>query len=395
MTSHYPNSVDPVAGIFLRTQARALVRAGVGVDVVAPVPWVPLPMARLAERWDRYRRTPAGDVDEGVVVHRPRYPATPRQTFVGSPHVFLAAAARRALGPRKFDVVHGHYAYPEGTAGLRLGRALRLPVVLTLHGDDANTYPDAGPQARRRFQRVIAGADHVLAVSAALAERTAELTGRTPEVLPMGADLRAFDELPSRAEARRELGVPLDAFVVLFVGYLYQAKGVRELLAAMRAPALADALALFVGRGPLAGEIERVPNARGCGAVSNERVRTYLRAADVLALPSYGEGTPTVVVEAGAARLPVVATAVGGTTALLDGGRGLLLEPRRVDELARGLERVRRAYPEARARAEALRRLIESEHDADASARRLREIYAELTAVAATARSSAALAGAR
>lgn len=378
ITSNYPNTADPVAGIFFQTQARALVRAGLRVEVIAPVPFVPPVLARLADRWDRYRRTPRQQVDEGVIVRRPRYPATPRQNKVGIAHGFLRRAAERDIVDRGCDVIHGHYVYPEGIAALDLARSWGLPLVLTLHGDDGNTYPDSGPRARRRFERLIAGADHVLAVSDALADGTERRTGRRPEVLPIGLDLRPFATLPTQEQARNELGIEQGAFVVLFVGYLLDTKGVRELIAAMQAPGLADATTWFVGDGPLMSAVQLASSSHWTGLVPNERVRLFLRAADVLALPSYGEGTPTVVVEAGAAGLPVVATAVGGTVTLLSHGRGTLIPPRSVDALAQALLSVRTNRAAALERAQRLVAFVAEHHNADRSACRLRDIYLSL-----------------
>ena len=61
------------------------------------------------------------------------------------------------------------------------------------------------------------------------------------------------------------------------------------------------------------------------GGRSHEDVIRYMSAADVLVLPSYGEGLPTVLVEAGSVGLPVIASRVGGIPELLDDGRGTLL----------------------------------------------------------------------
>lgn len=194
----------------------------------------------------------------------------------------------------------------------------------------------------------------------------------------MGLDLREASAPVDRSRLRARLGIDARAFVVLFVGYLLETKGIRELLAALRLPGLEDVSAWFVGEGPLKHLVEASPRANLVGAIPNERVRDYLWAADVLALPSYGEGTPTVVVEAGAASLPVVASAVGGTVALLESGRGVLVPPRDVEALAEGLRKVRAEPDSARQRALRLRRFVEQHHDADWNARKLRSTYQDL-----------------
>ncbi|MFP3394634.1 glycosyltransferase, partial [Brevibacillus sp. SIMBA_076] len=70
---------------------------------------------------------------------------------------------------------------------------------------------------------------------------------------------------------------------------------------------------VFVGKGPLAKELtERAGESILLpGQVPNDQVKDYLMAADLFALPSYSEGMPTVVLEALALKVPVIATRVG------------------------------------------------------------------------------------
>ncbi len=382
VTRNYPHPADPVSGVFFRTQARALARASVQVDIVAPVPYSPPVLWPISKRWRGYGGTPRSDLDEGVSVMRPRYLAMPNQLVSGVPHVFMANAVRGAVRSRTMDVVHGHYAYPEGIVACRIAWERGVPAVITLHGSDVNVFPDVHPRARRRFERAVRGADAVLAVSEALAARTEVLTGVRPTVAPIGVDLRPFEQLPDREAARARVGLPNDRFLVLFVGHLQEPKGVRELLEALASEGLDDVWAVFVGDGPLAPQVRAAPRTLLAGVVPNERVPAYLAAADVLALPSHREGTPTVVVEAGAAGTPVVATDVGGTHALLKDGRGTLVPPHDVPALAAALRHARHDSAAGRARGAALKRYVWEHHSADVGARHLRELYRQLRASA-------------
>ena len=387
LTNSYPHPADPVGGTFLKTQAEALVRAGAHVHVIAPVPWVPLALRR---KWQRYRDAPHAQLEAGVSVARPRYLAFPLEDTYGASHLFLRGATRRSLyregGSVKapFSLIHAHFAYPQGLVARALSARLGVPYVLTLHGSDVNTNPQQHPVARRRFGRAVRGAARVLAVSQPLAQRTETLAGVTPEVSPIGLNLRHF-ALPSRAEARRQLGLPVGAFIALYVGYLYEAKGIREWLEALTnldrakrssgdAPG-SDVLGLFLGDGPLRNDVERTPNARALGALPNAEVPRYLAAADVLVLPSYAEGMPTVLIEAGAAGLPVIATEVGGIPDLLAEGRGYTVPPRSTEALTDAVHRVRADPAAAHARAARLQTYVRRHYDADENARRLLRLY--------------------
>ena len=79
-------------------------------------------------------------------------------------------------------------------------------------------------------------------------------------------------------------------------------------------------------------------NATFVGAVPHEGIPTWLAACDVLALPSWNEGTPNVVLEALACGRRVVATSVGGIPDVVTSPElGTLVAPRDIEALARAL----------------------------------------------------------
>ena len=217
LTTKYPCDADPIGGVFHRTTAEALVRCGIDVEVVAPVAWAPPGLDRFSAKLRRYRCIPRDYASGGVIVHRPRYFQWPRSGLWRGVH---RSFARLALGAvcEKPDVLHAHYSYPCGLAAVTAARRWRIPSVLTLHGSDVNVFPQTGRLARRWFNAAVTGADVVLAVSEAICRRTKELTGREPEMLPLGVDMRRFTDLPDKASARRILDLPGDRPILLFVG---------------------------------------------------------------------------------------------------------------------------------------------------------------------------------
>jgi teichuronic acid biosynthesis glycosyltransferase TuaC len=210
------------------------------------------------------------------------------------------------------------------------------------------------------------------------------VTGVTAIHLPIGSNHRALRAagLP-RAEARRELGLPEDRIVVLFVGNLYRSKGVRELADAV--VSLGDPfLGVFVGPGPEAGYGDTDPGRPGrltyVGSRPHLGVAKYLSAADVLVLPSYSEGLPTVIVEAGSLGLPVIASAVGGIPELLGDGRGTLLPDVSVGSIAAALRTFAADREGAAAAAGRLGEYVLERYDVDRNAARLVELYGEARA---------------
>ncbi len=163
--------------------------------------------------------------------------------------------------------------------------------------------------------------------------------------------------------ARTPRGVrPPGPMRVLYVGQLGRRKGVLDLLKALRrlADSGVEVTCTFVGPAQLAGETEAAhalrdelglgERARFTGPLTGEPLYREFDDADVFALPSYNEGIPAVLYEAGAFALPVVTTPVGAITDLVrDGSNGLIVEPGDVDGLTAALAALARD-PERRVR---------------------------------------------
>jgi teichuronic acid biosynthesis glycosyltransferase TuaC len=373
LVTAYPTTGNSVAGIFHKTLAEALVRRGLELEVIAPVPWVPPGLSAFSRRWRQYASTPQLSMTGGIPVRRPRYLHWPRADKWGWPHRGFVHSLKSLSN--QADLIHAHFAYPSGLAAATLSRSRQVPFVLTLHGSDVNVQPFSNRFARRRFVEAVNQASAVLAVSESLAEKTRDLAGRRPIVLPIGIDLRRFSQILHKNAARQLLGLPEGRRIVLFVGSLVRSKGLQELLAALMVLQRDQVSGLIIGDGPMSSAVRVSENATYLGPLSPSQVLMYLAAADVLVLTSYAEGMPTVLVEAGAAGLPVVATRVGGVPELLDKERGLLIPPRSVEAIISGLRYVFENREQALQRAARLRSFVHQEYDVSANAGALIEIY--------------------
>lgn len=146
-------------------------------------------------------------------------------------------------------------------------------------------------------------------------------------VIYNAVDLAAYDCLPDREDARRELG--LGGKIILTVARLTPWKGVDRLIALL--PRLRelvpDANFVVVGDGPERASLERLAEQTGvphavhfAGRVPQDRVALYLRAADVFVLYSGYEGLPHIILETMLAGTPVVASAKGGIPEVVEDG---------------------------------------------------------------------------
>lgn len=391
MLSHmYPSVVNPTGGIFVHEQVRALIDRGHDVRVVSPTGWAPPGL----KRWQAHRRVTARDVVDGVTVFHPRKLTLPGARLGHrNADVFLLGVRgtiRRLHAEWPIDVIHAHMMVPDGWAAARIGAELGVPAVGTAHRADVLDIPAQGAASRMRVAEAVESLDAVVTVSRAIGDAAEAIARprRPITVVPNGADAAVF--MPRDAgEARRRLGLPEGVPMISYVGKLVPRKGVDTLVEAMgilaRRPQGAPFL-VMAGIGEMRPGLEARARALGVddsvrflGKVPHDDVGWVMSAGDVFVLPSLSEGLPTVVCEAMACRLPVVATAVDGTPEIVDDpATGLLVPPRDPSALATALARVLddAALREAMG-AEALRRSA-ADYTWAANARRMEDVYRQV-----------------
>lgn len=321
----FPAEDDPLRGIFVRDQARALALTHT-VRVLSGV-------------YDR-------DADEESVLDGipVRYLAVPWPSRMPSRIAPVLAARRYAAkidrwltrNPGTADVVHAHGGYPDGAAAVWTARKHGLPVVVTLHGD-ANLQLRL-PLVGRMLARSLSRADRIVCVSERARADLAALQPRLAPLLVTVPNGYAADEIAYAPKpATRHL---------LFVGALSPVKNPEVLLRAYsRVAEEIDLPLVIAGDGPMAhwlrhyalelGIDERV---RFLGNVPHDRIAPLYHAAEALVLPSAHEGMPIVVVESLATGTPVVASDVGGIREVVTDERfGRLVPPGDEGALAEAL----------------------------------------------------------
>jgi glycosyltransferase involved in cell wall biosynthesis len=356
-TSLFPNTEQRLHGLFVRERIRALARL-CDLRVVAPVPWSP-DLPGMPERHRQYARVARHEVQVGMSVAHPRFAVLPGLMkpadglLMGA---FCALPVRRLQRAFDFDVIDAHWAYPDGVAAALLARWTGRPVAITVRGDDINVF-GREPGRRPLIRWSLRSAGLVIALSSMLRDAVLDLTDGQARVavIPNGVDAARFSPT-SRDEARRKLGIPADARLVVSAGRLHQSKGFPTLVAAVgrlraRFPALRVAIVGAADREADATEgILAAAELNGLGdrlilpgEQAPDTLRLWYGAADLFALPTSREGSPNVILEALACGLPCVASPVGGIPDVLcDPRLGVLADPTAMafaDGLAAALDR--------------------------------------------------------
>ena len=289
-----------------------------------------------------------------------------------------AALARSWALARRSDLIHSH-KFPSSAWAALLARAARVPLVTHDHNWSAGR-----SRGRSLVNRVVdrPTAHRMLCVSRSVARALAEegVPPRKIEVAENGVHLQTP---ATREEARRRLGLNGSELVVGSVAALRPEKAhelLLEAVALLRSEGRPVRLCL-VGSGPRADELPepRVPPrdraARSTWAGQRPDAPSLVAAFDVAVICSRWEGLPLAALEALAAEVPLVATAVGGLPELLSGGAGFLVDSPDAGLLAGSIAAVMDDPGEARARARRGRLRVEERHGLDQAIRRVEAVY--------------------
>lgn len=249
----------------------------------------------------------------------------------------LTAPAVQTLSELRPDVIHAHQVGALWHLGPAARAAGRIPVLFTEHIDHVSKSVGWRKKVKARLllNRAARYAQRVCGVSEDVSRSMARwgtVPGRKIDTVLNGIDTDRYADTSSRSALRMELGIPSTARLIGTVGRLTEVKRQDLLLRAVAGfgPGREDVRVLLVGDGPERQRLERLAadlhlGARAIFVGYQPNPERFLPAMDVFALTSRLEGLPLALLEAWAAGLPVVSSAVGGIPEVVtDGATGLL-----------------------------------------------------------------------
>jgi glycosyltransferase involved in cell wall biosynthesis len=358
MATHtYPRYPGDGTAPFLDTIVRGLVASGHSIDVVLPYH----PEFGFADedglRFHPFRYSPVGRWSPWGYGQSLRGDATiPPSVLALAPAIVVAL--RRKIGQflreGKHDLVHAHWAVPNGSVVAGVARRRGVPMLVSLYGTDVSVAERYGV-LRRAAASAFAGAGAITACSEDL-RRRAEALGADPrriETIRHGVDADGFNPgLADEGLRRRLLGDRGDELLVVAAGRLVEVKGFEYLVEA--AAKVSGIRVAIIGEGELLPALERRAGELGAPVTFlgnlpyHHQVAETMASADVVVVPSVVDsagrvdGLPSTVLEALASGRPIVATRIGGIPEVIaDGKNGLLVEERDTVALAAALERLR------------------------------------------------------
>jgi teichuronic acid biosynthesis glycosyltransferase TuaC len=339
----FPNTMNPVYGVFVLHQVRELINLGHEVMVISPVPWSGKMIQWAGKKWRDYGKIPYAEKWDGVRVFYPRYPVLPQKILyrhIGrSCYWGIQPLVRRIYARFPFEIIHAHTALPDGYAAGLMKKEFGCPVVLTIHGQDIFANVKMGKGCKKAVVKALQQADQIVAVSSRLKKEMASYVNEEKiQVVPNGIIPEdaggKISDLTARYRGNQ---------VLLSVGYLIHRKGHRYVLEAMRQlkDQYPQLIYLIVGDGSeeallrkMAWEFGLEEKVHFLGRKSQEDVARYMALADIFVLPSWDEAFGVVYLEAMAQGKPVIGCRGEGIEDIITPGKdGFLVRARDPEDL--------------------------------------------------------------
>lgn len=228
----------------------------------------------------------------------------------------------------KIDLIHCQ-GFLSAFLGYLIFKFFRIPYIVTAQSLQSKSWLK---------KMVYRKAAYCIAASSAIKKYFEEIGCKNIAVIPNGIDLSGFKGL------KRE---PHDGFIVMTVARLEKVKGINYLIEAISRLDLPGRLSLvLIGDGSQRKKLENLAKRLGVkakflGEIPNRKIPEQLAQADCFVIPSIKEGFGIVILEAMAAKIPVIGTRVGGILDIIEDGKtGLLAEPADSRKIAEAIQRI-------------------------------------------------------
>ena len=385
LTSSAPQSAEDATSTFILTMAEDLQALGHRVTILAPhAPNIAREEQIRGVRFVRFAYAPESWqtlTDGGSTMVKLKH--NPLKALL-IPLLVLgqALALWRLLRAESFDVLHSHWLLPQGLVGGVLARRFKLAHICMTHG--ADVFGLQHPLLRWCKRQALARTKTVIANSSATATRVRALHADSAlEIIPVGAT-PAQDAIVPLADRSGWLQPNL-----LFVGRLFEGKGLRYLLQALVEVPHAH-LRVF-GDGPDRAAMELLANALGVsprvrfeGSVPHASLLHAMRSAHLFIAPSinldgWEEAQGNAIAEAMLHGVPVIASDVGGIPDAVQHERtGILVPEQNPKALSAAIRRLLADQPSAQTLADAALAHASKHFNRYESAKKISALYEAL-----------------
>lgn len=328
-TYAYPGNHDTAHYAFVKQLVDTIASLGNECYVVSP--YNILHYRKFIPRKEGYQ------VGSGIVnVYRPYFLSFSDNKLLGKLTKYSRNRALLKAGnqlPHEIDVVYGHF-WRYGYEGYHLAKERGLPLIVASGESDIKRMFKL-PQDYKEYGLYVNG---VICVSSKNRDESIKLGLTSIDkcgVFPNAINEKLFYKR-DKSLCRQQLGFPNDAFIVAFVGWFNDRKGVLRVSEAIKL--IRNVNSVFIGKGELDPQCEGILFK---GELPHDKIPVYLSAADCFVLPTKAEGCCNAVIEAMACGLPIVSSNLPFNWDVLDDTNSIMVNPNNVHEIAKALTTLR------------------------------------------------------
>jgi len=336
-------TIAPFYRFFIKDFTEALSKRVDSIDVLVHhnylselAPYMPFSYFRHVEKFAKKNLVDLTGLPSNVRVHvvsTVYFTPDGRNTKLGDK---LAKLFDRYIKRHKieFDLVHAHFTWPSGYAGVKVAREYGTPSVITIH-ENRDWFLKEYKSRNEKIYWAWRNATALIRVNNVDIPLLREFNRNVFHV-PNGFNPKRLPFI-DKGMARNHLGIHKDTKVLFSLGNLIKRKGFHYLIDAISLviKERKDVVCFIGGSGPLRNTLQDQINRLGLqnnvkllGFVPDDQLALWMNAADVFVLSSLSEGNPTVMFEALGVGLPFVGTAVGGVPEIITSeDYGLLCPP--------------------------------------------------------------------
>jgi len=305
----YPNKYSD-DGRVIHSQAMELIKKGVEVKVISPLPIVPKFISHKKSLWRQYRKITFIEKNESVEVYHPKYVKVPDKITNGfikkiSEFSFINTilnTIEKNLKEFDFDVVHIHMTYLDGVVLHKLKRNYDVPVIVSSRRSDFSKSKDSH-RIHKLTKNIYSEANQIIVPSIPLKNKLKNHFNYTGKYVGNGIYTKDMDNVTINDN---DIDF-IDNFVILSVSNLISLKGIDDNLRAISLlkKKIPNILYLIVGDGPekkylrkLADSLDINKNVKFLGGLEHKNAMYYMKRCDVFSLPSKKETFGLVYLEA-------------------------------------------------------------------------------------------------
>lgn len=235
----------------------------------------------------------------------------------------------------KPDVIYGHF-WSSAYAAYPVAKKFNIPLFVATGESKITIHHKYSLKELASFVNYIKGVICVSTKNMNESINAGLTTAQKCIVIPNAIDNNSF-KLLDKITCRKKLGLPLEVFIVISVGWFSERKGTKRVSSAINKVQDGNIYSIFIGSG---SEEPNCENILYKGRVSHDLIPLYLNASDVFVLPTLHEGCCNAVVEAMACGLPIISSDREFNYDLLNNNNSILVDPLNIQKIAEGIQNI-------------------------------------------------------